>query len=173
MSKTFAEITAAVQDKNETGNRVVQSPSNDSSIASLSGLSREETTRSAARSPAYMSTVRVQRSPNDDFRIPEPWMETVTPGKFAHFQSVIFLTIEKIVSQPEYRKHAFTKQWESLKRRPKTPMTQEITWRNVKTIIGVKDLFEYRTFLQRCPNISNYVRIQPSLTTSRGFDFGV
>jgi len=168
MSKPFSEVTADVQVKNTTGNEVNRSPSNETSTASLSGNSKEETTRSASRVP-----VPTRRNSNDDFSIPEPWMETVTPGKFDRFQAVIFLAVEHIISQPEYCQHPFTKKWESLKRRPKTPMTQEITWRNVKTILGIKDIFEYKDFLQRCPNLNNYIRIQTSLTTPRGFDFGV
>jgi len=37
----------------------------------------------------------------------------------------------------------------------------------------IKDLFEYKEFLRQCPNLPNYIWIQPSLTTNRGFDFGV
>ena len=52
-------------------------------------------------------------------------------------------------------------------------MTSQITWQNVKTILGIKDLFEYKEFLQHCPNLNNYVCIQPSSMTNCGFDFSI
>ena len=45
----------------------------------------------------------------DNFYIPEPWMEMVTPGKLDRFQAAVFLDVEHIVSQPEYQEHPFTK----------------------------------------------------------------
>lgn len=114
-----------------------------------------------------------RRNSNDELFLPEPWMETVTPGKFERFQKAIFLAIEQIIAQPEYANHSFATKWKSLKRVPKTPMSDSITWRHVKIILGIKDLFDYKAFLQGCPNLHNYIRIQPSITTNRGFDFGV
>ena len=127
--------------------------------------------RSAERVPVSMGELRGRRTTNDNHDLPEPWMET--PGKFDCFQRAIYDIIEMIVQLPQYQKHPFTMKWSALKRRPKTPMTSEISWRNVKMILGVKDLFEYKEFLRQCPNLPSYVCIQPSLTTNRGFDFGV
>ena len=172
MSTPSSDITADVQVKNQTGNTVDRSVTNDSSIASLSGGSRQ-TSRSAPRVLASTDNLRNQRKTNDELHIPEPWMETVSPGKFERFQATIFNLVEQIISQPEYRNHRFTKKWIALKNRPKTPMQSKITWRNVKTILGLKDLHEYKDFLQQCPNLNNYIRIQPSMTSNRGFDFGL
>ena len=173
MSKPYSGNTADVQGKNGTGITVDRSSPTDNSTTSLSFFSREATARSTTRVPDPTTVARGHRTSNDNLRIPEPWMETVTPGKFDKFQAVVFLAIEHIISQPEYQEHPFSKQWNSLKRRSKMPMTQNITWRNVKILLGLKDIFEYTDFLQRCPDLRNYIRFQSSVNTTRGFDFGV
>jgi len=171
MSTPPSEVTADAQ-VSKTGNIDDQTPSINNSLTSSSSISRDGT-RSASRVPASTSGLRGRRTANDNDDLPEPWMETVTPGKFERFQKAIYGVIEMIVQQPEYQKHPFTTKWNDLKRRPRTPMTSIITWRIVKLILGIKDLFEYKEFLRQCPNLPNYIRIQPSLTTNRGFDFGV
>ena len=174
MSEPISEATADVQGKNKTGSEVDRTPRNETSITSLSGESTNAS-RNASRIPVPTSTARgrTARTSNDDFHTSEPWMETVTAGKIAAFQAVIFFAIEHIVAKPEYQNHPFTKKWNKLKRVPKTPMSSKINWRYVKVILNVRDVFEYKTFLQQCPTLSEYIRIQPSLTTNRGFDFGV
>ena len=172
MSKPLSEGTADVPVKNKTGTEVDRYSSGDLSFPSLSSFSKP-TTRSAQRVHTPTSSIRSRRDSNDEINIPEPWMETVTPGKFDRFQAAIFRAVGQIIIQPEYQNHPFTKKWNRLRKLPRTPMTSTITWRNVKVILSINDLFEYRDFLQQCPNLNNYIRITPSVTTTRGFDFGV
>lgn len=175
MSKPNSEITVDVQVKNKTGNGETESPPNDTTSSTSLSNESVDAARGAprVRTPTDSSRGRDPSYSNDRVFLPEPWMETVTPGKFDRFQSVIYSAVETIISQPQYEQHAFTKRWNALKRIPKTPMSRTITWRHVKIILGIRDLFDYKSFLQRCPNLNNYIRIQPSMTTTRGFDFGV
>jgi hypothetical protein len=100
-------------------------------------------------------------------------METATPGKFTNFQKKIFPVVEHLTSKPEYANHAFTKKWTMLKRTPNTPMTLDISWRNIKILLGIKDMFQYRDMLVQCPDFTHFVKIQNRKTTRSGFDFGI
>jgi hypothetical protein len=100
-------------------------------------------------------------------------METATPGKFPEFQKKIFPVVEYLTSKREYAKHTFTKQWTALKRIPNNPMTADITWRNLKILLDIKDMSQYRDFLVQCPDFTKAVQLRNSKTTRSGFDFGV
>jgi hypothetical protein len=100
-------------------------------------------------------------------------METATPGKFDLFQAKVFPVIEYLTTKPENANHAFTKRWTILKRTPNTPMKVDITWSNLKILLGIKTMFEYRDFLTQCPEFSSVVKLQNSRTTKSGFDFGI
>jgi hypothetical protein len=103
----------------------------------------------------------------------EPWMETVTPGKFSKFQHKIFPIVEVLVSKPEHAANAFTKKWNNLKRKPKTLMSAGISWRNLKILMGIETLLQYKDFLVQCPGFGECVRIVPSKSTRSGFNYGV
>ena len=113
--------------------------------ASHSGASLSNSLISSTRAGAP-TTLRASHSKTNDDDEKEPWMETATPGKFNLFQKQIFPVIEFLTSKPEHMNHAFTKQWLRLKRTPHTPMTNHITWRNLKILLGIKSLFDYRDF---------------------------
>ena len=93
----------------------------------------------------------------------EPWMETVTPGKFCEFQQAIFVIVEEIAMKLENSNHHFTKQWIKL-RQAKNPMSPNLLWRTIKNM-GFVDIFAYKDFLQQCPNINERVHFAPSRTT--------
>jgi len=142
------------------------------SEASLSNSSISSARAGASRveSPTSLRTTNSKTNNGDE---KEPWMETATPGKFDQFQVQIFSVIEFLTSKPEHKNHAFTKRWLRLKRSPHTPMTNNITWRNLKILLGITTMFEYRDFLLDCPEFSTVVKIQTSRTTRSGFDFGI
>jgi hypothetical protein len=174
MSEPPSGITADVQGKNKTCNKVFRTPNSETSTASLLGKSTDASRSATAphvRAPTRK--LRGDQNTNDDTYYSEPWMETVTPGKIDAFQKAIYNAVEQIVAQREYANHPFTKKWRDLKRIPKTPMSSTIKWCHIKVILGIKDIFEYKVFLQNCPNLNKYIRIQPSLTTNRGFDWGI
>jgi hypothetical protein len=52
-------------------------------------------------------------------------------------------------------------------------MKMDITWRNLKILLGIKTMFEYRDFLIQCPEFLSAVKLQNSRTTKSGFDFGI
>jgi hypothetical protein len=103
----------------------------------------------------------------------EPWMETATPGKFPIFQQMIFPIIESLIKKPEYTNHAFLKKWKHLKKIPNIPMTADITWRNIKVLLGINNLHQYQDFLAQCPALNTVVVLRSSATTKSGFDYGV
>ena len=145
---------------------------------SPSGVSLSEFSISGARAGAASrgSPSTIQRgvhSPTNDSDEKEPWMERATPGKFELFQIKIFPVIDYLVAQPDHANHVFTKRWLQLKRTPNIPMTADITWRNLKILLGIKTLFEYRDFLTQCPGFSTAVKLQNSRTTRSGFEFGI
>ena len=169
MSNSPSRSTVEVPNKSKTG-----STEDEGSLRTFnpsSSLSGDSTnfSRSAVRvgTPTYYA-----RKTNDN-RYYEPWMDTVTPGKFDKFQSTIFPIVEEIISRPRYANHHFTQRWNSLKRAPRTPLSNSITWRNIKIIMGISSIFQYKDFLQQCPEIEKYIRIVPSNTTKNGFDYGV
>jgi hypothetical protein len=87
----------------------------------------------------------------------EPWMETATPGKFTDFQTPVFTVVEKIVSKPENAHHPFTTKWKKLCRVPKNPMSATISWRSLKGLLQLSDIFDYKNYIQQCPNIAEYI----------------
>ena len=169
MSNIPSKPTVEVPIMNKTGSE------DDGSLRTIhqtSSLSGESTnfSRSAVRVGTPTAFTRLS---NDARYRPEPWMDTVTPGKFDRFQSTIFPIVEELTSKSRYANHQFTKKWQSLKRAPRTPMSEDITWRNVKVIMGISSLFQYKDYLQQCPEITKYIRIVPNNTTKHGFDYGV
>jgi hypothetical protein len=173
MSEPNSGITADVQGKNTTGNEVPRTPNSETSIASLSGNSMDALRSAHVTRTISTQNIRGGQNTNDSTTYSEPWMETVTAGKIDLFQKAIYNAVEKIVKQPEYINHPFAKKWRDLKKIPKTPMSSTIAWRSIKVILGIKDIFEYKAFLQQCPQLNKYIRIQPSVTTNRGFDWGI
>jgi hypothetical protein len=109
---------------------------------------------------------------DDDKSGQGPWMETATPGKFHLFQAKIFPIVDAITAKAEYAQHKFVKKWEDLKRKPK-PMSATISWRNLKVLLGIENMFQYKDFLGQCPEFAEHVRIQSSKTTRSGFDYGI
>jgi len=129
--------------------------------------------RAGATSRGSSTTPRSVQSTANDENEKQPWMETATPGKFDVFQTKIFPIIEYLTAKPEHANHVFTKRWMKLKRTPNTPMTVDITWRNLKILLGIKTMFEYRDFLTQCPEFHSAIKLQNSKTTRSGFDFGI
>ena len=121
------------------------------------------------RSPIVL---RSSNSATNDGDAQEPWMKTATPGKFQDFQTKIFPIVEHLTSKPEHANHAFTKKWMALKGAPNIPMTANISWRNIKILLGIKDMSHYRDLLVQCPEFTSVVRLQNSKMTRSGFDFG-
>jgi hypothetical protein len=137
---------------------------------SLSQVSSQSAGTARVRSPI---TLRSSSSNTNDGDPQEPWMETATPGKFPEFQKKIFPVVEYLTSKREYAKHTFTKQWTALKRIPNNPMTADITWRNLKILLDIKDMSQYRDFLVQYPDFTKAVQLRNSKTTRSGFDFGI
>jgi hypothetical protein len=52
-------------------------------------------------------------------------------------------------------------------------MSATISWRHLKVLLGIENLFQYKDFLGQCPEFSERVRILPSKTTRSGFDYGI
>lgn len=103
----------------------------------------------------------------------EPWMQTATPGQFKEFQMKIFEVIQVIVKKPENAHHPFTVSWTKLCKNPRNPMSADTSWRSVKNLLGLQDIFGYRDYIQQCPAITEYIKFAPSQATKTGFDFGV
>lgn len=148
------------------------SPSSASSPSTRAGRVRSPFTLRSSSSTTNDGDAQEPWTTNDGNE-KQPWMETATPGKFDGFQAKIFPVIEYLTAKPEHANHAFTKRWLSLKRTPNTPMTVDITWRNLKILLGIKTMFEYRDFLTQCPGFSSAVKLKNSRTTKCGFDFGI
>jgi hypothetical protein len=144
--------------------------SNSGSPSSSSSVSTPSAGTTRVRSP---TTLRSSTSITADGNVQEPWMETATPGKFPNFQKKIFLIVEHLTSKPEYANHAFTKKWTMLKRTPNTPMTADISWWNIKILLGIKDMFQYRDMLVQCPEFTRFMKLQNSKTSRSGFNFGI
>ena len=100
-------------------------------------------------------------------------MKTATPGKFDVFQWKIFPVIATLTAKPEHSNHPFTEKWVTLRRHPSMPMTAKTSWRNVKILLGITSMHDYRDFLVKCPDIDNAVKFRNSTFTRSGFDYGI
>jgi hypothetical protein len=106
----------------------------------------------------------------------ELWMQTVTPGQaqFSNFQTKVFIIVQQIVRKPEHAKHPFTIKWQKLcSSLHKQPMTASIKWRSLKVLLGIGDIFDYKDFLLKCPDIGEYIKFTSSKTTKNGLDYGL
>ena len=92
---------------------------------------------------------------------------------FCGVSKEIFPIIESIIVQPQFKDNSFVKQLKFYKKSARKPMCSTITWRNVKLLLDIQDLNEYRVYLQKCPSISKYIRMCPSKSTQSGFDYGI
>jgi hypothetical protein len=61
----------------------------------------------------------------------------------------------------------------ALKRIPNNPMSATITWRNIKVLLGINTMHQYRDFIAQCPGIATAVVMRSSSTTKSGFDYGI
>jgi len=75
-------------------------------------------------------------------------MKTVVISTFGEFQKEIFPIIDSIVSKSQYKDNSFVKQWKIHKKNARKPMCSTITWRNVKALLNIQDLQQYRAYLQ-------------------------
>jgi hypothetical protein len=130
------------------------------------------TTTTAPYKDAILKTNDVLTTTASATNHSEPWMETVTSGKFEDFQRVIVNIVDEISSKPENANHHFTKQWNKLRHKNKNPMTAITKWRSINKL-GFADIFAYKDFLQQCPNIVEYIQFAPSRTTKQGFAYGI
>ena len=142
------------------------------SRASLSPSSNSSSRAGASRPDSPVS-LRIATSHTNDGNDDEPWMETATPGKFDVFQPKIFPILDSLTAKPEYATHAFTKRWMALKRIPNNPMSATIKWRNIKVLLGINTMHQYRDFIAQCPGIATAVVMRSSSTTKSGFDYGI
>jgi hypothetical protein len=121
----------------------------------------------------YKNAMLVNLNDADKKQDSEPWMETVTAGKFTKFQQTVYHIITEIVNKPEHASHPFTETWKQLHHAPKNPMSPELSWYRLKGVLGLHDIFEYKNFVQKCPTIAEYITFASSKATKNGFDFGV
>jgi hypothetical protein len=149
--------------------------SSNTSISSLSKTENRPYARRTAGTPTtpYKNAVLVNQNDVDEKQDLEPWMETVTPGKFTKFQQTVYAIIAEIVNKPEHASHPFTETWKQLHCAQKNPMSPELSWYRLKRLLGIHDIFEYKNFLQKCPTIAEYIIFASSKATKNGFDFGV
>mmetsp|Transcript_10383 Transcript_10383/g.14954 ORF Transcript_10383/g.14954 Transcript_10383/m.14954 type:complete len:1057 (-) Transcript_10383:6976-10146(-) len=147
---------------------------NTSSSASLPTTTYRYTRRAGPPTvgTSYKAAVMSTNANVDDVK-PEPWMETVTPGKFTNFQTKVFTIVNEITNKPENSQHHFTIKWKRLCQITKNPMSATISWRSLKGLLGLRDIFDYKAYIQQCPNIAEYIKFAPSTATKTGFDFGV
>jgi len=152
-----------------------------SSLSSLAPI-KSTFTRRAAPSPVVTTYKAAAMQTNVDKVVhsgnldaaPEIWMETVTPALFHNFQTKIYPIVERIVNHPDHANHPFTIKWQKLcSNIHKHPMTASISWRSLKSLLDLDDIFHYKEFLQQCPQIDAYIKFSPSQTTKNGFDFGL
>jgi len=120
-------------------------------LSSSSTVLENLPTDRAATTEARMvdHTLRVQT--NNDANpssTSEPWMKTVVISTFGEFQKEIFPIIDSIVSKSQYKDNSFVKQWKIHKKNARKPMCSTITWRNVKALLNIQDLQQYRAYLQ-------------------------
>jgi len=135
----------------------------------VSTLSLSTASASGTRATARAAGLSIS---DDDQK--EPWMHTATPGKFDILHAAVYPIVEEIIKKPENANHTFTKTWKRLKRLPKNNrMTAKISWYKAKIILNIQDLFQYRDFILRCPQIHDYIRFRASKTTRSGFDYGI
>jgi len=152
------------------------------STASLSQRKYSFTRRAAPRQVATTYTAAILQT-NDDpaprsgkpNNASEPWMESVTPGQFSTFQLKVFPIVQAIANKPENAHHPFIIKWEKLCSTTlhKYPMNATISWRSLKGLLGLTDIFDYKDFLLQCPELDEYIKFTPSQTTKNGFDYGI
>ena len=94
---------------------------------------------------------------------------------FASFLMKLFPIVQDIANRPEHAHHPFIIKWEKLCSATlhKYPMSAMISWRSLKALLGINDIFDYNDFLQQCPEIDEYIKFAPSQSTKNGFDFGI
>ena len=74
-------------------------------------------------------------------------METATPEKLTDFQTKVqfYYKIEKTMQKT------------------KNFMSAKIIWRSLKTLLELRDIFEYKESIQQCPYIAEYIEFPPGI----------
>jgi hypothetical protein len=83
---------------------------------------------------------------------------TLTTASLTHFktfQQDIFPIIETITNDPTYKNHPTIKEWLAAKMAHKISINS--TFRTVSKSLGFKDLNDYRSFVEKFPNIKSYL----------------
>lgn len=86
-----------------------------------------------------------------------PRFTTVTMAKFDKLHSTIYPIIGKIVRQPQYQDNLFVQQWNEMMTHKKK-FARSSSLRTIKKIIPqIKDLISYKTYIEQCSNLDQYI----------------
>ncbi len=94
----------------------------------------------------------------------------VTISTFGAFHYRIFPIIQEIIRNNKAPDDPFVKQWKSITSQTLGKVTESSSFRTISKAIGISDLDinGYRSFIETCPGIENYVTITDG-TVPNGF----
>ena len=145
-------------------------PTMSSLLPATANIGRERAV-STVQSTKFSTTTASTNDNSNQIPNAEPWMKTVVICSDS--QQEIFPIIESLSNDPYFKDNTFVKQWKIYKKNARKPMCSTITWRNLKSLLNIHDLNQYRIYLQKCPNVAKFIRMHSSKNTQSGFDYGI
>lgn len=92
---------------------------------------------------------------------------TMVSDSFKTFHPLAFKYVETLLALPVNHNHPSRGEWQSYKECNKG-LTAASTWHAIKTIMGIKNIDDYKNVILRCPDIKSYlVSSTPTLDTIR------
>jgi hypothetical protein len=99
-----------------------------------------------------------------------PWLQQYTQWTFEQLHSQIYPIVEKILEDKMFREHPFRIKWRQLQGTGnKYPMMKNSSWRNIKLLLEIEDISQYREFIATCPTIEHHIHLKAKSKTQVEF----
>jgi len=153
MSKLKPKLNEKLTNQSASVTHFISKQSNPSLLPAKHITPRETAQTTGDNIPAKMT---------DNRKCTEPWLTQYTAWTFNDLHAQVFRIIDYITQQSIYRDHPFTAKWRTLKDNVKNkyPMTATTSWRNIKLLLQIEELSEYREFIIQCPVLETYVHMK-------------
>jgi hypothetical protein len=85
---------------------------------------------------------------------------------------LVYPIVEQIIVDKAYQKHPFKLKWRHLQGKSnRTPLIRHSSWQNVKLLLEIEDITQYREFIMTCPTIEQFLIMK---SKSKGtVEFGI
>ena len=142
-------------------------PKRNASLQTAMATGKETSATSRAVPPTttrgtYAKALQVEPLPVATPTMLDEWTEvTMVANTFKQLHKVVFPLTQYLLSLPEHGAHPYKTEWQTFLAKEKG-LTADSTYHAVKSLMGLKNIDDYRKTVLKCPKITDYLAIQRS-----------